>query len=189
MSLAARLHAQREAKKARIAAKPPKKEQTKIDPAWGYQHMQVTMARSSNTYTDQRDIDELTEGPLAQLEALRTGRLNDAGFLEIHEACMAACDLANDLYTHGTPSTKELLESLPWRDMIKAAGPALVAMKERQQKTGKFIAKADEINALREVIGGGGVYEQLIGIADRGAVCRALYNAAKSIRMAAKGKP
>jgi hypothetical protein len=179
MSLSAQLRSQREAKRARKASRRKPAERLRINPGYAYLRAQMAMARASNKATEERDVDELTEGPLAQLERLRTGKLDPTGFVEISEACAAACELGNELYRHATPDSKPLLQL--FAPDIAAAGPVLDAIATRCNTTGKWVATGDEMTALRVVLGRDGVYEQFIRVADRGAVCRALLQAEKHI--------
>ena len=174
MTLSQRLHAERAAKRA----KPPKPRQVR-NPQYDLGMFWTTLGRANSTQTDERDLAELTVGPLAQLERLRTGQLDATGFVELAEACSAAAELADQLHRHGTTSTQELMDAaLP--EILLAAG-ALDGLACRNTSTGHWVAKADELHVLRSIVGPGGWYEQLISVADRGAVCRALQKAAQSI--------
>lgn len=163
------------AQSIRKSAHKPKmaKPQRQVSGRDVYLKFTLVLGRANATRCDQRDVDELTEGPLAQLERLRTGKLDDDGFVEICEACSAAAELANELWKLGTPDTRAALESI--KDELLAAGPVLTALGERD----RYIPRGDELAALRRVFV---YYADLIAIADRGAVCRALKEAAVCVK-------
>lgn len=181
MSLAARIHAGREAKRARMAQKPTHAvvRNRAYDVATHY----AALSRSGTSMADQQDVDVLTVGPLAQLERLRTGCLDANGFVELSEACACAAEIADQIARHaaGQETVAQMEIVLP--ELLKAA-PILLALADRHTTTGRWITKGGELATLQSILAPGGYYEQLILVSDRGLLCRALTLAAKSVKAA-----
>lgn len=179
MSLSARIHADREAKRQRQSKKAT--HAVVRNPEYDRSMFYMTLSRSGTSSTDQRDVDTLCVGPLAQLERLRTGCLDATGFLEICEACTCAYEISNEILLHAAgQDTRDLMEAM--KPELLVAGDVLGAIAERHTTSGKWITKGGELGALQAILAPGGYYEQLILASDRGLVCRALRTAARAIQ-------
>lgn len=125
------------------------------------------------TATDQA---ELLNGPLLHLTMLQTGKLTDAGFIDINEANCAAFCLAGELYRNGDAETRRQLNETTV--IYTTAADALAAIGTRCVRTNRYGATGDELQAIRATLD---IYGQLIAVAPRGLVCRALKQAQKMV--------
>lgn len=184
MSLSAQLASKKAAKKAAMEAKATKAVQSAMKDPWRRAFNQATGAKLFHTVlamnmvdeTTQEDIDALHGAALAQLHRLTTGVLDLDGFIELNEYNLAAFHLAALMFQNGTDDTKVALA--PTQKAFEEAADALGDIGARH--TGKrFVAKANELNDLRYSFE---LFEQLIAVAPRGYVCRALQNAAIDVK-------
>ena len=131
-----------------------------------------------NMVDDTTDIDqaELLNGPLLHLTMLQTGKLNDTGFIDINEANCAAFCLAGELYRNGDAETKRQLNKTTI--IYTTAADALASIGTRCMRTNKYGAFGDELQAVRASMD---MYSQLIAVAPRGLVCRALRQAKRMV--------
>lgn len=125
------------------------------------------------TATDQA---ELLNGPLLHLTMLQTGKLTDAGFIDINEANCAAFCLAGELYRNGDAETRRQLNETTI--IYTTAADALATIGARCMRTNRYGATGDELQAIRAALD---IYGQLIAVAPRGLVCRALKQAQKMV--------
>lgn len=131
-----------------------------------------------NLAEDTTHIDqaELLNGPLLHLTMLQTGKLTDAGFIDINEAnCTAFC-LAGELYRNGDAEAKRQLNQTTI--IYTTAADALAEIGTRCVKVGRYGASGSELQAIRACLD---MYGQLIAVAPRGLVLRALKQAEKMV--------
>lgn len=126
--------------------------------------------------TTETDQAELLNGPLLHLTMLQTGKLGDTGFIDINEANAAAFCLAGELYRNGDAETRRQLNETTV--IYTTAADALSAIGTRCVRTNRYGATGDELQAIRASLG---MYSQLIAVAPRGLVCRALKQAQKMV--------
>ena len=131
-----------------------------------------------NMVDDTTEIDqaELLNGPLLHLTMLQTGKLTDAGFIDINEANCAAFCLAGELYRNGDAETRRQLNETT--AIYTNAADALAAIGTRCMRTNRYGATGDELQAIRAAMD---IYVQLIAVAPRGLVCRALKQSQKMV--------
>ena len=131
-----------------------------------------------NMVDDTTEIDqaELLNGPLLHLTMLQTGKLTDSGFVDINEANCAAFCLAGELYRNGDAETRRQLNETT--AIYTNAADALAAIGTRCVRTNRYGATGDELQAIRAALD---IYGQLIAVAPRGLVCRALKQAQKMV--------
>lgn len=131
-----------------------------------------------NMVDDTTEIDqaELLNGPLLHLTMLQTGKLTDTGFIDINEANAAAFCLAGELYRNGDAETRRQLNETTV--IYTTAADALAAIGTRCMQKNRYIATGDELLAIRASLD---MYSQLIAVAPRGLVCRALRQAQKMV--------
>ena len=131
-----------------------------------------------NMVEDTSEIDqaELLNGPLLHLTMLQTGKLTDAGFVDVNEANCAAFCLAGELYRNGDAETRRQLNETTI--IYTTAADALAAIGARCMRTNRYGATGDELQAVRTSLD---MYSQLIAVAPRGLVLRALRQAQKMV--------
>jgi hypothetical protein len=178
MTLAQTLQANRHAKAAKLAARASKSAGRMVfNKDAGVMMFHTAMAKTMVGETTEADQRELITGPLAHLEELRTGGLSEVGFIELNESNVAGFCLAAELHKTGNTETRALLA--PTEATFQAAANALADIGERKNRMGKFVVRAEELQALRESFD---MYGQLIAVAPRGYVCRALQEAARLVQ-------
>lgn len=126
--------------------------------------------------TTETDQAELLNGPLLHLTMLQTGKLTDSGFIDINEANCAAFCLAGELYRNGDAETRRQLNETTV--IYTTAADALATIGARCMRTNRYGATGDELQAIRATLD---MYGQLIAVAPRGLVCRALRQAQKMV--------
>jgi hypothetical protein len=173
MTLSQRINAERAAKRAKQSRPVVRQVFNRLAAA---KMFHTALAKGMRDDTTPQDADLLITVPLAQLERLRTGKLDDEGFVELNEANISGFCLAAELHKNATPETKAVLE--PTQPIFEAAADALANLGERKASTGRYTMRAAELAALRESIA---QYRQLIEVSPRGIVCRALQRAAKMV--------
>lgn len=131
-----------------------------------------------NMVDDTTDVDqaELLNGPLLHLTMMQTGRLTDSGFIDINEANAAAFCLAGELYRNGDTETRRQLNETTV--IYTTAADALAAIGTRCMRTNRYVATGDELQAVRASLD---MYSQLIAVAPRGLVLRALRQAQQMV--------
>lgn|SRR5574343_343485 len=131
-----------------------------------------------NMVEDTSEIDqaELLNGPLLHLTMLQTGKLTDAGFVDVNEANCAAFCLAGELYRNGDAETRRQLNETT--TIYTTAADALAEIGARFMRTNRYGATGDELQAVRTSLD---MYSQLIAVAPRGLVLRALRQAQKMV--------
>jgi hypothetical protein len=142
--------------------------------AWNAIETRIQMNRADDTtHIDQA---ELLNGPLLHLTMMQTGKLTDAGFVDINEAVCAAFCLAGELYRNGDTEAKQQLNQTTI--IYTTAADSLAEIGTRCVKVGRYGASGGELQAIRACLD---MYVQLIAVAPRGLVMRALKQAEKMV--------
>lgn len=142
-----------------------------------YFSVESTLNRGKDDPIPQEQIDLTIGQCLAQLERLRTGSLDDDGFVMLMRGAAFCFTLAARLYDYGTGSTKALV--MQTQPISELAADRLAVLGARFEAKGKFIADAETLSALRDCYG---VLEQLMGVSSEGHGWAAL-NEAKRLTL------
>lgn len=163
-------------KQRRLAAKkPPKANRSARSDLLTFE---CALAKARTDPTEAADKAQLLTSPYAQLERLTHGTLDFQGYADLTETNAAAWLLAVKL--HDCAANAETQAQLaPTREPFVKAAHALHELGERRKAKGKYVARADELNTLRDALA---TYEQLIGVSDRAHVSHAVIEAAKHVQ-------
>lgn len=114
------------------------------------------------------------------LDELLKGTLNDSKFLEICEASVALWCVGAHLGTYGV-GTEAAMHGYLCREHGQATSTLMTQLSERRVAHGRYIAKAEEITALRETIR---LLDHSFGFMTVGETTMIMTNAANIVREA-----
>lgn len=120
------------------------------------------------------EADDLMKAPLAQLEELRTGNLEPAGFSVLAECNLIPHCVAEMIVERGTPESQTIAFKLH-QQAVRAAD-ALIGLSDRRSRSGRYIATGDELQEIRSSMS---LIEQVCQILTRGELIQALRRADK----------
>lgn len=133
----------------------------------------LTLAKHDMTLASQEDADELTMSPLVNIERLSTGTLDDEGFIDLNEANVAAFCLGKRIFEFSAnQETKDIIaQAQPY---FEAAADSLGEIGKRKASIGRYVAKGDELESIRESLN---LYRQAILVSEKGHIINAIIRA------------
>lgn len=137
----------------------------------------LTMAKADTTIATEHDADELTITPLVQIDRLASGKLDDSGFVDLNEANIAGFCLGKRIHEFSAnQETKDIITHA--QPFFEAAADALASIGERKAKIGRYTAKGDELEAIRESLR---IYREAILVSEKGHIMHALIQAKEMV--------
>ena len=137
----------------------------------------LTMAKADTTLANESDADELTITPLLQIDRLASGKLDDSGFVDLNEANIAGFCLGKRIHEFSAnQETKDIITQA--QPFFEAAADALGDIGERKAKIGRYTAKGDELEAIRESLR---IYREAILVSEKGHILHALMHAKEMV--------
>lgn len=151
----------------------PAKAQPYMGSSMPMNYFNLTLAKADQTLAGEEDADELTLSPLVNIERLSIGTLNDEGFIDLNEANVAGFCLGKRIFEFSAnQGTKDIIaQAQPY---FEAAADALGEIGHRKMKLGRYVAKGDELEAIRESLN---LYRQAILVSEKGHIMHALIRA------------